>query len=130
MGTTVALPVRDGNGKQFVSEFMKRSTKLPVLQPQPELLGARRSNFDQRRHSVKCGERGSPHTVIASAQGRSDLLHGGRRDCLAWGAIASLLVMTEGDVGTQYSFPGIALDVPRVTESLPTSTDFRLTCLE
>jgi hypothetical protein len=62
-----------------------------------------------------------PYTVIATPleSGGSNLLHGERRDCPAWGGIVSLLAMTEGDVRTQSCFPPIALDLPRVTQSSP-----------
>jgi hypothetical protein len=72
------------------------------------------------KHLVKGGERGSPHTVIATPleSGGSNLLHGERRDCPARGGIVSLLAVTEGDVRTQNRFPPIALDFPRVTEPL------------
>jgi hypothetical protein len=61
-----------------------------------------------------------PYTVIATPleSGGSNLLHGERRDCPAWGGIVSIFAMTEGHVRTQYCVPPIALDFPRVVEPL------------
>jgi hypothetical protein len=73
---------------------------------------AKREAPQESTDSVTGGERGLPHTVIARAEARSNLVNGENGDCPAWGGIVSLLATIEGDVRAPPCFPLITLYFP------------------